>query len=123
MHPNDALVRAFLLLWGSATSTSSSPPARRTRSGTIGRSRPRSAARGSREFVQRFVDVPGGPYEILLQVADDRVVMNERLDRATFGGHLAELRACGVFEIEAGRIKAWRDDFDTGSLAADDHSG
>ena len=33
--------------------------------------------------------------------------MNERLDRVTFGGHLAELRACGVFEIEDGRIKAW----------------
>jgi limonene-1,2-epoxide hydrolase len=44
------------------------------------------------------------------------VVMNERLDRVTFGGQLAELRSCGVFEIEDGRIKAWRDYFDTGAL-------
>jgi len=35
-------------------------------------------------------------------------------------GQLAELRSCGVFEIENGRIKAWRDYFDTGSLAQDD---
>ena len=58
----------------------------------------------------------GGPYEILLQVADDHVVMNERLDHVTFDGELAEFRACGVFEIEDGRVKAWRDYFDTRSL-------
>ena len=43
--------------------------------------------------------------------------MNERLDHATFGGDQRELRACGVFEIEDGRVTAWRDSFDTGSLA------
>ena len=71
---------------------------------------------GIREFAQQFGDVPGGPYEILLQVANDEVVMNERLDHVTVGGALVELRSCGVFEIEDGRIKAWRDYFDTGSV-------
>ena len=60
---------------------------------------------------------PGGPYEILLQVAGDQVVMNERLDQVTVDGQLLALRSCGVFEIEDGRIKAWRDYFDTGNLA------
>jgi limonene-1,2-epoxide hydrolase len=38
----------------------------------------------------------------------------------TVGGQLAELRSCGVFEIEDGHILAWRDYFDPGSLAGDD---
>ena len=106
-------------LWEQIDADRSSRPAPRTRCGTP--APPPAVGRdGIREFAQRFADVPGGPYEILLQVADDRVVMNERLDRVTFGGRLAELRACGVFEIEDGRIKAWRDYFDTGSLSDDE---
>ena len=120
MHANDTLVREFLLLWEQrdtdklvAACTEDAVWHHRPLPPAVGRD-------GIREFAQRFADVPGGPYEILLQVADDRVVMNERLDRVTFGGRLAELRACGVFEIEDGRIKAWRDYFDTGSLTSDD---
>ena len=116
MHANDALVRQFLLLWEQrdtdklvAACTDDAVWHHRPLPPAVGRD-------GIREFAQRFADVPGGPYEILLQVVDDRVVMNERLDRVTVDGRLAELRACGVFEIEDGRIKAWRDYFDTGSF-------
>jgi len=119
VHPNDALVREFLLLWEQRDTDrlvaactedavwhhSPLPPA-------IGRE-------GIRAFAERFADVPGGPYEILRQVADDRVVMNERLDRVTFNGALVELKACGVFEIEDGRIAAWRDYFDPAILVPD----
>ena len=119
VHPNDALVREFLLLWEQRDTDrlvtactedavwhhSPLPPA-------VGRA-------GIREFANRYADVPGGPYEILRQVADDRVVMNERLDRVTYNGALVELKACGVFEIEDGRIAAWRDYFDPAILVPD----
>jgi limonene-1,2-epoxide hydrolase len=122
VHPNDALVRAFLLRWERrdtealvAACTEDAVWHHRPLPPAVGHD-------GIRAFAQRFESVPGGPYEILIQVADDRVVMNERLDRVTFGDELVELRSCGVFEIEDGRIKAWRDYFDTGSLGASNPS-
>jgi limonene-1,2-epoxide hydrolase len=113
---NDQLVRDFLILWEQratdelvAACTEDVVWHHRPLPAAVGRA-------GIREFAERFADVPGGPYEILLQVAGERAVFNERLDRVTVGGKLVELRACGVFEIEEGRIKAWRDYFDTGSV-------
>jgi limonene-1,2-epoxide hydrolase len=40
------------------------------------------------------------------------VVFTERLDRFVIGGKTVELPVAGVFEVEAGRIRAWRDYFD-----------
>ena len=40
------------------------------------------------------------------------VVLTERLDRFEMGGKKVELPVAGVFEIEGGKIKAWRDYFD-----------
>ena len=40
------------------------------------------------------------------------VVMNERTDYMTLNGSPVVLPICGVFEIEGGRIKAWREYFD-----------
>lgn len=40
------------------------------------------------------------------------VVMNERTDRFKIGEKWVEARVMGVFEIEGGKIKAWRDYFD-----------
>jgi limonene-1,2-epoxide hydrolase len=40
------------------------------------------------------------------------VVFTERVDRFEMGGKKVELPVAGVFEIENGKIKAWRDYFD-----------
>ena len=40
------------------------------------------------------------------------VVFTERVDRFEMGGKKVELPVAGVFEIEGGKIKAWRDYFD-----------
>jgi limonene-1,2-epoxide hydrolase len=40
------------------------------------------------------------------------VVFTERLDRFVIGGKSVELPVAGVFEVEAGKIRAWRDYFD-----------
>ena len=55
---------------------------------------------------------------VLHQVASDDVVMNERLDSITLNGKPVELPIMGVFEIEDGRIKAWREYFDLGPARA-----
>ncbi|MCA9512276.1 MAG: SgcJ/EcaC family oxidoreductase [Myxococcota bacterium] len=46
------------------------------------------------------------------------VVMNERIDRFLVGDKWAEAPVMGVFEIEGGRIKAWRDYFDLAAFQA-----
>ncbi len=59
--------------------------------------------------------VPGSPeieFEIRSLAANGPVVFTERVDRMTFGGREVELPVTGVFELEAGKIRAWRDYFD-----------
>ncbi len=51
-------------------------------------------------------------FEMLhLAVAGD-VVFTERIDRFRMGGRVVELPVAGVFEMQGGRIRAWRDYFD-----------
>jgi limonene-1,2-epoxide hydrolase len=71
-----------------------------------------------REFVSGFADVPPGRLEIRHQVASANVVMNERTDYITLNGKSVTLPICGVFEVEDGRIKAWREYFDLGPAKA-----
>lgn len=56
---------------------------------------------------------PAG-WEIRWQLANDSVVINERVDRFTRDGKAVELPVTGVFEIRDGKIAAWRDYFDMG---------
>lgn len=71
-----------------------------------------------REFVAGFADVPPGRLVIHHQIASDDVVMNERTDYITLNGRPVTLPISGVFEIENGRIKAWREYFDLGPARA-----
>ncbi|HEY7949050.1 MAG TPA: limonene-1,2-epoxide hydrolase family protein [Acidimicrobiales bacterium] len=69
-------------------------------------------------WVTKFADVPPGRLEIRHQVASGDVVMNERTDYITINGQAVVLPICGVFEIENGRIKEWREYFDLGPAKA-----
>ncbi|MCX8072467.1 MAG: nuclear transport factor 2 family protein [Candidatus Binatia bacterium] len=51
-------------------------------------------------------------FEILHLASKDNVVFTERIDRFRFLGKDVELPVAGVFEIENGKIRAWRDYFD-----------
>ena len=51
-------------------------------------------------------------FEVHRQVTSGSVVMNERTDHITMGDRVIALPVVGVFEIEDGRIRAWRDYFD-----------
>ena len=115
---NDAMIRAFIAAWerrdtdfivdcftddGVYHSTPLTP--------IVGKA-------AIREFVAGFAEVPPGRLEIRHQVASAHVVMNERTDFLTMSGRPVTLPITGVFEIEDGRIKAWREYFDLGPVRA-----
>lgn len=49
---------------------------------------------------------------VLHMAADGDTVLTERLDRFVMGGKTVELPVAGVFEVQGGKIAAWRDYFD-----------
>ncbi len=51
-------------------------------------------------------------WETLNMAEAGNFVFTERVDRFEMGGKKVELTVAGVFEIENGKIKAWRDYFD-----------
>jgi limonene-1,2-epoxide hydrolase len=51
-------------------------------------------------------------FEVVQLASQGSVVFTERVDRFLMGGNKVELPVAGVFEIENGLIKAWRDYFD-----------
>jgi limonene-1,2-epoxide hydrolase len=75
--------------------------------------RPASGIEAIRKALLSFV--PGSPnieFELVHLASSGPVVFTERVDRMTVNGNPVELPVAGVFEIEDGRIKAWRDYFD-----------
>ena len=55
--------------------------------------------------------------EVHHQLADGPLVMMERTDHFAANGQDVSLPICGVFEIEDGRIKRWREYFDMSRFA------
>ena len=68
-----------------------------------------------RGFIEGFFKMSpkGIDFEILNQVANGRIVMNERVDTFEMEAGRTAAPVCGVFELDdAGKIVAWRDYFD-----------
>ncbi len=70
-----------------------------------------------RENVEAMIAGFIGPWtqtewDILNLVSDGDVVIAERLDRTKAGDKGVDLPCTGVFELEGGKIKVWRDYFD-----------
>jgi len=56
-------------------------------------------------------------WEVLAQVEQGDTVMNERIDRFFLhDGKEIAIRVAGVFEVTGGKVRGWRDYFDTGNL-------
>jgi limonene-1,2-epoxide hydrolase len=70
------------------------------------------------QFIAGFVaGFDGIDFQVHRQVSDGDLVMNERTDvMRRKGGEPIPLPVTGVFEIENGRIKAWRDYFDMATI-------
>lgn len=63
-------------------------------------------------FLKGWSDVE---WDLLNVASAGNLVFAERLDHFKVGGKPVALPCCGVFEIENGKIKAWRDYFDMGT--------
>ena len=67
-------------------------------------------------FIGGFIkDWTQTDWDILTLVGDGDVVIAERLDRTKVGHTAIDLPCCGVFILEDGKIKMWRDYFDMGT--------
>jgi limonene-1,2-epoxide hydrolase len=63
-------------------------------------------------WVSGFADVPPGRLVVHHQIAAGNIVMNERTDYITLNGVPVTLPICGTFELNEGKIRAWREYFD-----------
>ena len=71
-----------------------------------------------RQFIAAFIaNWTSTQWDILNILAQGDLVMVERLDRTSMGEKSVDLPCCGVFEMEDGKIKVWRDYFDMGTYA------
>ena len=73
-----------------------------------------------RAFLEGFLaGFDGVDFQIHRQVSHGQLVMNERTDvlRKKDGGEVP-LPVMGVFEVRDGKIAAWRDYFDMGTITA-----
>ena len=69
-----------------------------------------------RGFISAFLkDWSSANWEILNLVSRGDLVIAERVDRMQVNGRPVALPVCGVFEMQGGKIKAWRDYFDMGA--------
>lgn len=69
-----------------------------------------------REFIQGFIaDWTETNWEVKLMMSRDDTVIAERVDRIKQSDRLIELPCLGVFEMQHGKIKEWRDYFDLGT--------
>jgi limonene-1,2-epoxide hydrolase len=57
-------------------------------------------------------------WEVLAVAAAGARVLTERVDRMTVRGHAITLPIMGIFEVEDGLIRRWRDYFDLASYRA-----
>ena len=56
-------------------------------------------------------------WDVLAQLEQDGTVMNERVDHFYLpGGKQVDVRVAGYFEVVGGKVRRWRDYFDTGAL-------
>lgn len=116
--PNNAIVTAFLAAWE-----------RRDQDAILGclaedaryHALPLPPIEGKAaltEWVAGFADKPPGRLVVHHQAASGDVVINERTDYITLNGRAVTLPICAVFELTDGRIKEWREYFDTGPARA-----
>jgi len=69
-----------------------------------------------RKFIARFLSSwTKTEWDVLNLVSKGDIVIAERLDRTTVGAKKVDLPCCGVFEMQNGKIKVWRDYFDMGT--------
>ena len=74
---------------------------------------PISGHEALKPFIGAFIkDWTRTDWDVLHLIGNGNIVFAERLDRTMVGDIAVDLPCCGVFEMENGKIKVWRDYFD-----------
>ncbi|MBA3863247.1 MAG: limonene-1,2-epoxide hydrolase [Erythrobacter sp.] len=77
---------------------------------------PVSGQAALRPFIAAFLgNWSSTDWEVLNLLSSGNIVIAERMDRTRIGSKSVNLPCCGVFEMQDGKIKAWRDYFDMAS--------
>jgi limonene-1,2-epoxide hydrolase len=73
---------------------------------------PVSGLAATRASFKSMDKLESADWELLNIAANGNVVLTERIDRFVISGKSLSIPVMGVFEVENGKIKAWRDYFD-----------
>ena len=66
-----------------------------------------------RPFIANFLSTwTATDWEVVTLIAQGDTVVAERVDRTKMGAKKVDLPCCGVFEMQNGKIRVWRDYFD-----------
>lgn len=116
MRENERVIRDFIQAWSRLDPAELS--AYFTEDGTYHNmpAAPVSGRDNVEKLIRGFIAPwTGTEWEIRHIVAAGDVVIAERVDRTRAGEKSVDLPCVGVFELEGGRIKTWRDYFDLGT--------
>lgn len=113
MADNAAIIREFVAAW---SRLDAAELAAYFAPDGIYHNMPASRVQG-REAIQAFIAGFIKPWtatewDLINIAASGDVVFTERLDRTRVGERTVDLPCCGVFEMQDGKIKVWRDYFD-----------
>jgi limonene-1,2-epoxide hydrolase len=113
VQSNEEVVRAFIIAWSRLNADEI--VAFFAPDGTYHNmmNKPVSGRDALRNFIGGFIKRwSSTDWEILNIVSRDNIVIAERVDRTKIGDRGVDLPCCGVFEMQDGKIKVWRDYFD-----------
>ncbi|MDP6652621.1 MAG: limonene-1,2-epoxide hydrolase family protein [Gammaproteobacteria bacterium] len=113
MSQNESIVREFIAAWSNLDPVELASYF--TEDGTY-HNMPSGATTG-RDNIQQFIagfsrSWESTDWEIISLVADGDMVIVERLDKTVVAGSPVNLPCVGIYEMENGKIKMWRDYFD-----------
>jgi limonene-1,2-epoxide hydrolase len=113
MQRNEDVVRDFIAAWSRLDADEI--VAFFTTDGTYHNmmNKPVSGRDNLRAFIGGFIKRwSATDWEVVHIVSRDNIVIAERVDRTRIGDRSVDLPCCGVFEMDDGKIKVWRDYFD-----------
>ena len=113
MSENETIIREFIAAWSNLDPVELA--AYFTDDGVYHNipSSPVSGKENIQNFIAGFIRPwQETEWEIISLVADGDTVMVERVDKTVVANQPVDLPVVGVFEMEAGKIKEWRDFFD-----------
>ena len=118
MNPSESVVREFISAW---SRLDAKELAEYFTEDGIYHNMPMGPVQG-RENVENLIrgfisSWTATDWEILSILSQGELVMVERVDRTRSGDRSCDLPCTGIFELEGGKIKAWRDYFDMNTYA------